>query len=236
MDTLQAKLRRLEELEARIDRYEDRQQIERLMYRSEVNHNQKNMHRWPRFYALETPGVAMEIADRGHCVGPEKIRNIFESGYQIQINEGSYLNHWQTTPMIEIGSDGKTAHGVWLSLGAETVVNKEGVPVAVWNFIRYASDFVKEDGEWKFLNYRIIMDIKCDFDKGWTKDYYHWCYMGKMPGASDEPPLWNHCYMPANYLQAVIPTCPEPFETHKNENWIFAEEPEEARYQDLEAN
>lgn len=231
-DVLKEKLKRLEDLERRINYYEDRQQIERLMYRSEVNHNQKNMHRWPMFYALERKDVSMEIADRGHCIGAKSIQNIFESGYQIQVNEGSYLNHWQTTPMIEIAEDGKTAHGVWLSPGAETVVNKEGVPVAVWNFIRYAADFCKVDGEWKFLSYRIIMDLKADFDKGWTKDYYHWCYMGKMPGATAENPMWNRCYVPAGYLQYVIPSCPEPFESHKDENWIFSEEADKARYHD----
>ena len=228
-ETLQAKLEKLEELERRIGYYEDREEIERLMFRSEVNHNQKNMHRWPMFYALERQDVSLEIADRGHCIGAESIRGIFESGYQIQINEGSYLMHWQTTPMIEISADRQTAHGVWVSPGAETVVNKEGVPVAVWNFIRYAADFCRENGEWKFLSYRIIMDSKSDFDKGWTKDFYRWCYMGKMPGATDEPPMWNRCYMPAGYEQHVIPTCPEPFDHHEGENWIFREEPEYAR-------
>lgn len=223
---LEKKLEKLKQLERRIAYYEDRQEIEALMYASETNHNQKHMSGWPDYYALSMPDVSCEIADRGNYVGKEIIENLFHANYQIQRNEGSYLCHWQTTPMIEIAKDRQTAHGVWTSPGAETVVDRDGVPVAVWNFIRYAYDFVRENGKWKLYHYRIIMDIKADYDKGWTKDYFKWTYMGKMPGASEEPPSFNVCYSPAGYLQRVIPTCPEPYETWTDETWFFREEPE----------
>lgn len=223
--TLQEKLEKLEDLERRIQYYEDRQKIEQLMFRYAVNHNQKNMHRTSRFYAFSQEDAAIEIADRGNYVGEKNVRQLFEGNYQIQINEGSYLLHWQTTPMIEIAADGQTAHGVWLSLGAETVVNKQGVPVPVWNFIRWVVDFFKEEGEWKFYHYRVFMDQKSDFDKGWTKDFFHWDFMGKMPGASDDPPSCNYPYSPGGYVQHVVPSCPEPYETWTDETWFFSEEP-----------
>lgn len=224
--TLLEKLKKLEDLERRINYYEDRQQIENLMYRYDVNHNQKNMHRTPRFYAFSQPDASIEVADRGNYIGEKNVRQLFEGNYQIQINEGSYLMHFETTPMIEIAKDGKTAKAVWLGPGAETVVNKKGVPVPVWNFIKWVIDFYKEDGEWKFYHYCINMDLKSDYDKGWIGDYYRWCYMGKMPGAAPEKPTCNNCYSPAGYLQYVIPTCPEPYDTWTDSSWVFREEPE----------
>ena len=223
---LEEKLEKLQELERRLSYYEERQKIERLMFTYSMNHNQKNMHRTPRLYAFGQEDVSIEIADRGRYLGEVNVRQLFEGNYQIQRNEGSYLMHWQTTPMIEIGKDGKTAVAHWTSPGAETVVNKEGVPVAVWNFIHFCVDFCKEDGKWKFWHYRIIMDMKSDYDKGWNRDYYRWDYMGKMQGACEEAPIWNNCYAPSGYLQYVIPTCPRPYSSYTDDGWIFAEEPE----------
>lgn len=226
---LEEKLERIEALERRITFYEDRQQIENLLLRYALNHNQKNMHRTSRFYAFSQPDATIEIAERGSFVGEENVRMVFEGNYQIQINEGSYLMHWFTTPMIEIARDGRTAKGTWLAPGAETVVSKEGKLVAVWNFIRWAIDFYKEDGEWKFYHYRVFGDLKCDYDKGWTKDFYKWLYMGKMTGAENTLPTWNQPYNTGGFLQYAIPACPKPYDTWTDETWIFDEHPEQNR-------
>jgi len=216
---------KLADLERRIQRYEDRHEIEMLMGRYDLNHNQKNMHKTIQFYALKQPDVSVEIADRGCYVGEENVRKLFESNYQIQINNGSYLMHWLCSPMIEVAGDGKTAKGVWLAPGAEVVVQKDGEGQAVWNFIRWAIDFIKEDGEWKFWHYRVFCDIKCDYEKGWCKDFFKWNYMGKMPGATDDAPIYHNPVSPT-FIQEAIPACPQPYETWTDESWIFANEPQ----------
>lgn len=53
--------------------------------------------------------------------------------------------HTNLTPIIEIAGDGKTAKGVWYSIGmmGNNMSNPE----------KYAADFVKEDGEWKIWHF-----------------------------------------------------------------------------------
>ena len=58
---------------------------------------------------------------------------------------GGYGMHTNLTPVIEIAGDGKTAKGVWFSLGLNG--NDMASPE------KYAADFVKEDGEWKIWHF-----------------------------------------------------------------------------------
>jgi hypothetical protein len=58
---------------------------------------------------------------------------------------GGYGMHTNLTPVIEISGDGKTAKGVWYSLGVNG--NDMAVPE------KYAADFVKEDGKWKIWHF-----------------------------------------------------------------------------------
>jgi hypothetical protein len=58
---------------------------------------------------------------------------------------GGYGMHTNLTPVIEIAGDGKTAKGVWFSLGVNG--NDMASPE------KYAADFVKEDGKWKIWHF-----------------------------------------------------------------------------------
>lgn len=225
-EELENRLAKLEALKKRMQQYEDRHEIQRLLYMYGLNHSQKNMHKTVQFYDFDQKDASIEIADRGNFVGEKNVRMVFEGDYQIQMNQGNMLMHWQMSPMIEVAKDGKTARGILNSLGSETIM-KDGKPIAVWNFINWAVDFIKDkNGQWKFWHYRVLMDMKCDFDKGWIRDFYKWDYMGKMKGATTDLPMWNNCYSPGGYLQRTIPACPRPYETWDNEKWIFEEEPD----------
>jgi hypothetical protein len=76
---------------------------------------------------------------------------------------GVYTN---TTPIIEVAGDGKTARGVWFSQGM--VMNytgqkdKSGNEIAqgTYYFEKYGADFVKENGEWKIWHIQIYSDFK----------------------------------------------------------------------------
>jgi hypothetical protein len=73
-----------------------------------------------------------------------------------------YVMHTQETPVIEVAGDGKTAKGIWYSIGLAVrgEVNEDGsTSVGTgWMWEKYAVDFIKEDGEWKIWHLLNLMD------------------------------------------------------------------------------
>lgn len=63
-----------------------------------------------------------------------------------------------TTPYIEIAGDGRTARGLWYSIGQETTGNPKGTAKAYWIFQRIAADLVKEGEAWKIWHLAEIFD------------------------------------------------------------------------------
>lgn len=66
-----------------------------------------------------------------------------------------------TTPLIEISGDGKTAKGLWYSIGQETVRLPNGAGDAVWCCEKVGVDFVKESDGWKIWHLVEIVDVHC---------------------------------------------------------------------------
>ena len=72
-----------------------------------------------------------------------------------------YVMHTQTTPIIEIAGDGKTAKGMWYSPGISingVEVNGKVEQSGGWFMEKYAVDFVKEDGNWKIWHIGMYYD------------------------------------------------------------------------------
>jgi hypothetical protein len=65
----------------------------------------------------------------------------------------SYAMHTNLTPVIEVAGDGKTAKGIWYSLGlgigSHIDANGKATIGAGWRPEKYAVDFVKEGDRWK---------------------------------------------------------------------------------------
>ena len=79
------------------------------------------------------------------------------------IGAGSeYVMHTQETPVIEVAGDGKTAKGLWYSIGLAVrgSVTQDGKTSTntQWMWEKYAVDFIKEDGKWKIWHLVNIMD------------------------------------------------------------------------------
>jgi len=73
-----------------------------------------------------------------------------------------YVMHTQETPVIEVAGDGKTAKGIWYSIGLAVngTVTASG-PTSVstgWMWEKYAVDFAYEDGKWKIWHLYSKMD------------------------------------------------------------------------------
>ena len=73
-----------------------------------------------------------------------------------------YVMHTQETPVIEVAGDGKTAKGIWYSIGLAVNGNVSADGQASistgWMWEKYAVDFVKEDGEWRIWHLYSKMD------------------------------------------------------------------------------
>lgn len=65
-----------------------------------------------------------------------------------------------TTPIIEVAGDGKTARGVWFSpsIVMDYMVGKDKAQ-GTYYFEKYGADFVKEDGEWKIWHIQMYRDF-----------------------------------------------------------------------------
>lgn len=73
-----------------------------------------------------------------------------------------YVMHTQETPVIEVAGDGKTAKGIWYSIGQSVRgdVDTDGNSSVStgWMWEKYAVDFAYEDGKWKIWHLENIMD------------------------------------------------------------------------------
>ncbi len=73
-----------------------------------------------------------------------------------------YVMHTQETPVIEVALDGKTAKGLWYSIGQSVrgEVDSSGkTSVGTgWMWEKYGVDFIKEDGKWKIWHLVNLMD------------------------------------------------------------------------------
>jgi hypothetical protein len=74
---------------------------------------------------------------------------------------GEWAIHDQSTPIIEVAGDGKTAKGIWYTSGLRNsvvIINGKAEVNGGWFFERYAVDFVKEDGKWKIWHFQNLGD------------------------------------------------------------------------------
>lgn len=90
------------------------------------------------------------------CAANPGLRNIRDNfGY------GDLIAHHVSTPCVVLAGDGKTAKGVWYSLGVRSLGKPNGSCEAKWYPERICADFVKEDsGDWKIWHLLISLDVE----------------------------------------------------------------------------
>ena len=90
------------------------------------------------------------------CAANPGLRNIRDNfGY------GDLIAHHVSTPCVVLAGDGKTAKGVWYSLGVRSLGKPDGSCEAKWYPERICADFVKEDsGDWKIWHLLISLDVE----------------------------------------------------------------------------
>lgn len=122
---------------------------------------------------------------------------------------GQLHMHSLTTPVIEVAGDGKTAKGIWISPGVE------GMPgAAMWAWLKYGADFVKEDGKWKFWHLGVFGIFLTPYNKPWTEQSLPAGGGPELPEEykPDKKTTYWTSYSTTG-KQDLIPAIPEPYET-----------------------
>ncbi len=145
--------------------------------------------------------------------------------------------HTLVTDVIEVAADGMSARGSFITPGvihsrltADPDENGEIVRMPKYCHVlweRYGSDFVCEDGEWKYLHEHVCPDLVGDMDcKNWAAEEYA-RITDPNPREMEPPVLGNPpvtdpgpLHIPYSVLkqpQNTVPW-PEPYETLDNDN------------------
>lgn len=188
-EKLDAMQRQLDELQQALQRKTDREQIVNLMGRYQY-----------LFAAYRCTDILQELWAKDPDIhledGPSGVylyeRNGVGDYYRQRFGEGSQPKPGQmrmdamTTPVVEVSGDGKTAKGLWISIGHESAAfpagEESGIPsvdrsspdgfgnrvFAHWVWKKYAADFLKENGRWKIWHLHIYDIFRCPFDENWV--------------------------------------------------------------------
>jgi outer membrane murein-binding lipoprotein Lpp len=229
----------LETAQAQAQLARDVQQIQNLMSRRAFYHSAGRNDLEFELYAKSVPDISWG-QNQGFQVGAETIKKFYVDenianrkaelarmsklypqlkNDDANMGAGSFVIHSLTTPIIEVAGDGKTAKGVWYTPGALAMTDAKGKFFGNWLWERYAVDFIKEDGQWRFWHILVLTD----FMSGMGKDIQA---MAEAPvgseaakqQAAEAAKRWT--VVTTNYkswgpttAQQVAPRLPEPYQT-----------------------
>lgn len=136
--------------------------------------------------------------------------------------------HTLVNEVIEVAADGMSARSSFITPGVIHSVLTPG-QARYCNFLweRYGSDFVCEDGEWKYLHEHVCPDVIGQIDcTNWAYSTYEKlaenptfvdkATLGEIPPVSDPGPLHNP-YLPISTPQDTVPW-PLPYVTLDEDN------------------
>ncbi len=175
---------------ARLERIEAVHEIQNVMskhafYYSAGQHQRELDEIW----AMKTPGLSWG-SDEGYWIGPESITNYYVhyfdqfrardlaafsklhpevANLKENYGAGTSMFHTNSTPVIEVAEDGKTAKGIWYSVGQVTQT-PGGKQTAMYMWERYAVDFTKENGRWKIWHFYIHTDFASPPGGSWVRE------------------------------------------------------------------
>ncbi|MCD8143787.1 MAG: nuclear transport factor 2 family protein [Oscillospiraceae bacterium] len=79
-----------------------------------------------------------------------------------EINLGNMYAHPLTTGLVELALDGKTAKGIWYTIGNEAMALSDGTSHVQWMLGKVAADFVREADGWKIWHLVVSIDVDCE--------------------------------------------------------------------------
>ena len=165
-------------LEQRLQRLEDWQTVANIMSRYELLLGLGYLQEALELFALRTPDVKADVGF-GVYEGAASLRRLYLGLHKLMIGDrhepatlkpgGMYILT-NTTAVIEVAEDGATAKGLWVCPGFSTRVDTDKKDAnAIWGYCKRATDFIKEDGQWKIWHYQVYGVFYTPFDKAWTE-------------------------------------------------------------------
>ena len=109
----------------------------------------------------------------GYYVGMDAVRGYYvtkheaelaeqqEANGAAEVNQGNMYAHPVTTGLVELAEDGKTAKGLWYTIGNEAKARADGTAHVQWMLGKLAVDFVKESDGWKIWHLVFSLDVDC---------------------------------------------------------------------------
>lgn len=233
MATLRAEV---ETLRVLAQRAQDRGEVENLFNRYMYLHNAfQDEQIIPLWVKDGTPGIRARYTNAGQYTTWESVTRYHRDR---PAPEGKLILHYTASPVIEVAADGQTAKGVFTIAGSESGLTDPEVAKAFpdmyspeevldkkvwahWVWCKYAVDFLKQDGEWKFWKFRCYELARAPFEENWVSfglknqgafdlDLMYFGDDGKpvfMPPADEPVPDTNHPYSPTT-VQKLEPVPP----------------------------
>ncbi len=169
---------RVDNLEKQIVHLNDAREIGNLQGRYIYYLQAHQYEKIAEMFAHHEP-VSIEMDNLGKFVGRDKVVDVFLKVLKpLYTMKGAMGLHMLTTPVVEVHPDGRQAWGMWHTIGCNTQPDFVGKDVAMtdhpqliamWQQGKYFIDLVKEDGEWKWKNFRWYVNFRSPFDLGWVK-------------------------------------------------------------------
>ncbi|MEH7521334.1 hypothetical protein COM86_28615 [Priestia megaterium] len=113
--------------------------------------------------------IKAEIADSGVWEGKEEVAKLFQHLGTKYNMPGALFVHMLLTPVIEVAEDGQSAKGMWNSFGTNTYKAEDNQLDAMWQLGKYDQTFVKENGQWKYKEFRWHVIFRTPYHEGWVK-------------------------------------------------------------------
>ena len=150
----------------------------------------------PDLFAQHTPGVSQEIEDSGVYEGLDSIRRFWTEVFDVNRmhrSPGWLAVHMTVNPVLEINKSGTQAKGIWHSHGYVSMTRSETYRQNAC-MGKYIFDYVKEDGQWKFLHFNYRIAFMCDWQKGWVEKPVMGSIAGNPLNRPDKPTTYHMPY------------------------------------------
>jgi len=179
---------KLDQLDARITRLEDLDQIERVQrtYGYFVDKGQ-----WTQLSELFAEDATLEIGGKGLFLGKKRVLEYMQTAFGPDGAKPNVLaNHMQFQTLPDVSPDGTTG---WLR-GRAFVMSNAG-----WGLPLYEDEFVKEDGVWKFKRLTGPFTMYTSWE-GWGKNALNNTWPDKFDPPPDLPPSTIYLTYPAYFI------------------------------------
>jgi len=166
----------------------------------------------PSLFAQKTPGTTMEIEDSGVYEGIESITRFWNTVFsrKAHMTAGFLAIHITVNPIIEIDKEGTRARGVWHSHGfASLRMGQQLTPFLCLG--KYDMEYVKEDGQWKFLKFAYRQTFMTPYEKGWVEEPVAGSIAGSPDNIPDKPTTYHMPYSPYR-INIMQPPPPKPYD------------------------